>query len=579
MADPTPTPPTQPAAPAITDAELKKLGTELTWLTASNSGGDTSELTSPEMLALLEDFDSEPTADNLNLEQYRKLERDSKVAACLQIRTAAVVNRDCVIVPGGPSELDLKAVDFCREQLLANDGRSGLLDRFTPPMLFQGLLLGYSVAEVLWKKNEQGQVVIDDVAVRDIDRFEFRRPDVPTKGAFLHYRHHLYFDGADTNQSKQPLPDRRFFCFSFGSRIGNPYGLGLGVKIWWLVFNKRRAQKFWQEYANRFADPVPYMTINQERIGTTDQSKLDELVGQAKKFVDGLRRGTTAALPDWMEPKFLEANRGATIEVYRGLIDSYDKAISEIILGNVGAGAAQGFSGAPSENDETVRMEIARADAEAFHGQLNNTLCQWLAELNFPGAKAPRIWRDFTFVEPLSDRAQRDSTLLQLGYRISPEAVAKIYGPDYIDTEAEAAGAQSPLAAWMSSRNTNNDTDGSLTADGVAEDTGETPTEPTEEESPPTDEPIEGDMTTEETPEEPIDEPTEPATDEPTFAEPDDFRGMTIDDMAALVDVTRSALFAEYEAGAIDALEFGVSPREAGFARVRRLVADMVNRG
>ena len=63
------------------------------------------------------------------------------------------------------------------------------------------------------------------------------------------------------------------------------------------------------------------------------------------------------------------------------------------------------------------------------------------------------------------------------------------------------------------------------------------------------------------------------------LAWPDDFRGMTIDDMAALVDVTRSALFAEYEAGAIDALEFGVSPREAGFARVRRLVADMVNRG
>jgi hypothetical protein len=568
MADPTKTPQPQPAAPTLTDAELKKLGTELTWLTASNSGGDTSELTSPEMLALLEDFDSEPTADNLNLEQYRKLERDSKVAACLQIRTSAVVNRDCVIVPGGTGDLDLKAVEFCREQLLANDGRSGLLDRFTPPMLFQGLLLGFSVAEVLWKKNEQGQIVIDDVAVRDIDRFEFRRPDVPTKGAFLHYRHHLYFDGADTNQSKLPLPDRRFFCFSFGSRIGNPYGLGLGVKLWWLVFNKRRAQKFWQEYANRFADPVPYMSIDQERIGTTEQSKLDELVTQAKKFVDGLRRGTTAALPNWMEPRFLEANRGATIEVYRGLISSYDESISEIVLGNVSAGASQGFSGAPSENDETVRMEIARADAESFHGQLNNTLCQWLTELNFPGAKPPRIWRDFTLIEPLSDRAQRDSTLLQLGYRISPEAVAKIYGPDYIDTEAEAAGAQSPLAAWMSSRNTNNDTDGSLTADGVAEET-DAPAEETTEET--TDEPIE---------DVPPDEATEATTEEePTFAEPDDFLGMTIEGMADLVGVKKSLLFSEYEAGAIEALEFGVSPREAGLARVRRRVAELVNRG
>jgi hypothetical protein len=279
-----------------------------------------------------------------------------------------------------------------------------------------------------------------------------------------------------------------------------------------------------------------------------------------------------------MEPRFLEANRGATIEVYRGLISSYDESISEIVLGNVSAGASQGFSGAPSENDETVRMEIARADAESFHGQLNNTLCQWLTELNFPGAKPPRIWRDFTLIEPLSDRAQRDSTLLQLGYRISPEAVAKIYGPDYIDTEAEAAGAQSPLAAWMSSRNTNNDTDGSLTADGVAEET-DAATEDVPIEDAPAEE------TTEETTDEPIedvppDEATEATTEEePTFAEPDDFLGMTIEGMADLVGVKKSLLFSEYEAGAIEALEFGVSPREAGLARVRRRMAELVNEG
>jgi hypothetical protein len=49
--------------------------------------------------------------------------------------------------------------------------------------------------------------------------------------------------------------------------------------------------------------------------------------------------------------------------------------------------------------------------------------------------------------------------------------------------------------------------------------------------------------------------------------------------MADLVGVKKSLLFSEYEAGAIEALEFGVSPREAGLARVRRRVAELVNEG
>lgn len=577
-----------PAPPPVNESEVRKLGEELTWYSIG-SDSNASDLTSSEILALLGDFGSEPPQSVLNLEDYRRLERDPKVAACLQIRTAAVTHRDCVVIPGGSEEVDLRAADFVREQLLANDGRSGLLDIFTPPMLAQSLLLGYSVSELMWERNSEGQAVIGEVMVRDIDRFEFRRPEKPVKGAFLHFRHHLHFDSKDTKQRDKPLPDRKFFVFTYGSRIGNPYGLGLGIKLWYPVFYKRTIYSHWNQYAQRYADPIPYMELDQGAMRdalnrSLTQSDLDESGEEADKLIKGLRRGTSAVLPSYMRPNFLEPSRSGTTSTYKELIEVYDTAISETILGNLNAGSSQGLSGAPAGNDEHIRAEIARADGEAFQTQVNSTIVKWLTELNFPGAKPPQIWRDFTPQEPLSDRAQRDSTLLQLGYRISPEAVAKIYGPDYIDTEAESSEAQSPLAAWMSSRNTNNDTNGSLGAEGVKEE-GEATTE------------VAAEVATEDTTEDATTGDGTDATDTeaiaPTaegevgttdvtdsgseFAEPDDFSGMTIEEMADLVSVAPAVLFAEYENGAIDALEFGVSPRDAGLRRVRRWVADRVN--
>jgi hypothetical protein len=384
-----------------------------------------------ETRSLFEELGESPKPDEYDLDKILRLRRDHKVSAPLAIRASAVINRPNVVIPGGGDPKDIEAAEFISNLLVGDiqSPQTGLLDRFASPMLQSGTLLGYSVAELVYGRDENGRITLPDVRVRDSRSFKFGKltddPNIAT-----HMGHELLWKPhSDPNaQDYVTLPAKKFFVYTYGTMQGNPYGVGLGNLLWWLVKLKRDAIKFWLIYVDKFGSPTVYGRVSDDE-GYTEED-LRQIEANLLAFVGAIRRGTHGVCPRGTDIKMLEAIRSGSGN-HEELISYFDKAIVELLLGSIHMGDSQGLSGAPARSDELVRQETAQSDADLFHGLLNDTIVKWLTEMNFPGAKPPSIWRDFRKKEGLDSKLQQDSTLFEQGWKLRPEALVERYGDLY----------------------------------------------------------------------------------------------------------------------------------------------------
>ncbi len=113
--------------------------------------------------------------------------------------------------------------------------------------------------------------------------------------------------------------------------------------------------------------------------------------------------------------------------------------------------AGEAGSRALGEVHNAVRLELAKADADALSDTLNATLVRWLVELNLPGAPPPRLWWNFSTPDDLNTLAERDKRLSRIGFRPTLERITDVYGAGYEALAAPAAG-QAGLAQVFAER-------------------------------------------------------------------------------------------------------------------------------
>lgn len=338
---------------------------------------------------------------------YDEIERDAYAYACLHKRKMAVIGRAWHVEPASEAPLDKRAADIVQAQFEAVQ-----FDVICYNLL-DGILKGYAVGEVMWGVDGS-EVVVDRVIQRNAARFMFdledrlrlRTPERPVEGELM--------------------PDRKFVVHSVGSKIGSPYGLGLGSVLFWPVFFKRQGIQFWLTFADKFGAPT---TVGKYPNGTSqpDQDKL----------LDALRalsRETQVAIPEGMTVELLEAQRSGSVTTYESLLRYMDEQIAHAVVGDAAGGKDSGgalASAAILRNE--VRMELVQADSDVLSATLNHTLCQWITEYNVPGANPPTIWREAEATEDLKARAERDKLLVDMGFRPSLEYINETYGGEWTE--------------------------------------------------------------------------------------------------------------------------------------------------
>ncbi|CAH0445490.1 hypothetical protein LMG10661_01708 [Ralstonia syzygii subsp. syzygii] len=213
---------------------------------------------------------------------YDEIERDCHAYSVLQKRKMAVVSRPWFVKPASNSRLDRKAADLVKANLEAIQ-----FDRICVDLL-DAILKGYSVGEAMWD-IEGNEIRASDVMAREQKRFVF---DVDYRPRLITLENML---------EGEPLPERKFVIHRFGSKVGNPYGLGLGTRLFWPVFFKRQGIQFWLTFCDKFGSPT---AVGKYPIGTSDADQ--------SLLVDSLRAIATdaaIAIPADMDVKLLEAAR------------------------------------------------------------------------------------------------------------------------------------------------------------------------------------------------------------------------------------------------------------------------------
>ena len=341
-----------------------------------------------------------------NYQFYEDLLRDDRVASTFAQRRAAVIARQWEVVPGGTAAQDKAAAEFLTETL-SHVG----WDRVTDGMLF-GLLFGFSVAEAIYVRDGR-RVALDRIAVRNRRRFVFDsgfRPRLLT--------------------SKEPmgeaLPSHKFWVFDVGAdNDDEPYGRGLGHKLFWPVKFKREGIKFWLTLLDKFGTPTPL-----GRYPRHAAEQRDKTIEMLTSFISG----SVMAVPDDIEVSLLEATRGGTVD-YGAFMALMDRAITTIVLSQTMT-TDDGSSRSQAEVHLDVRDEIVEADAFLIDDSFSRQVGTWLTRWNFPGAATPTVRRIMETPARQRRRAERDHLIAQMGWRPSARYVEENYG-----VEVEAAPA------------------------------------------------------------------------------------------------------------------------------------------
>jgi SPP1 gp7 family putative phage head morphogenesis protein len=337
----------------------------------------------------------------LGLRLYDEVARDPHAAGVLQARYLAVAGAEIEMIPGDDTPRAQEIADFVFDALTA----AGLSTAVTE--LMAAALYGFSAAEVYWTE-QGGKWVPKKIMGKHARRFCFtpeRELRLLTTDAMI--------DGIE-------VPPYKFIVHRSGDR-DNPYGLGLGQRLWWWTWFKKHGMKFWAVFLEKFGQP----TVAGKYPAGTDKAQQEKLLSA----IESIQTDAGIIFPAEMMVEFLEAKRSGT-DSYQGFLEFCDTQISKGVLSQTLTTETKGEgSYAASKIHESVRQDVTKADADLLAESLNESIVAWLVELNF-GADAPKpkLWFRVEEEEDLNARAERDERLMKLGLPVSVDYFYDTYG-------------------------------------------------------------------------------------------------------------------------------------------------------
>lgn len=310
---------------------------------------------------------------------YDEIERDTHAFSMLQKRRKAVVSRAWEVEPGGDRPADKKAADLVEEIL-----KQLPFDRITEDLL-DATLKGFAVSEIEWERD--GALIRPRrIVAHNQRRFVFDEEWRPRLLTWTAMR-----DGIE-------LPERKFIVHRVGVKGNNPYGLGLGTRLFWPVLFKREGIAFWLHFLEKFAGP----TI----VGKTPYGMLTDAQRELLNTLVSARTASAITVPIGTDVEFLEASRSGSVS-YEQFLAYWDRQISICTTGETlttQVGEAGGNRALGEVHQEPLDI-LADSDGDLLADTLRETLVRWIVEYNLPGAELPSVWR----VRPKNERAEAET--------------------------------------------------------------------------------------------------------------------------------------------------------------------------
>ena len=310
---------------------------------------------------------------------YDEIKRDAFASSMLDKRKKALTSRAVTVQAGGDRPIDQEAADVVRLAIGALP-----FDTICAALL-EATLKGFAVAEIVWARD--GARILP-VKIKDHDprRFAFDHDWAPRLLTWT-----SMVEGIE-------LPGRKFIVHRVGVQGNNPYGLGLGDRLFWPALFKREGIAFWLHFLEKFAGP----TI----VGKTPYGMLADEQRRLLQNLSDAKTSSAILVPIGTDVEFLEASRSGAV-TYEQFLAYWDKQISICTTGETlttqvtEGGGNRALGDVHQEQLDT----LADADGDQLADTLQDQLVRWIVEYNTPGAALPKIERD----RPKNERAEAET--------------------------------------------------------------------------------------------------------------------------------------------------------------------------
>lgn len=315
----------------------------------------------------------QPTDDTLiargggkGLKIYDEVERDPYIWAVLQKRKKTLLAREWEVRAGGEQPIDQEAADFLKDVFTELS-----FDRICEDLL-DATLKGFAVSEVVWRRDGR-HIKPVHIMSHDQRRLSF---DHDWRPRLLTMRNML---------KGEELPERKFIVHRHGVKGNNPFGLGLGTRLFWCAMFKREGVAFWLHFLDKFAAPT---VIGKSPYGTLESQQRDLL-----DTLSSIVTRSAITVPIGTDVEFLEAARSGSVS-YLEWCTYWDKQASICVTGEtLTSDIGNSGSRAAAETHQEILEMLVDADADLLSATLRDQLIAWLIEYNYPGAAVPEIWR------------------------------------------------------------------------------------------------------------------------------------------------------------------------------------------
>lgn len=287
---------------------------------------------------------------------YRMEGSDPAIAAAMNTRRAAILNRSWTILQNGS---DPAVYEYVRDLFSSIEDLRGTLED-----ALLALTTGYVPLEIIWQPRGR-YWFIKKIVGRDPRNYRF---DVEGNLRLLTNEHPL---------EGEPTPPYKYVVHRHRGTLRSPYGESVLKPLYWPVTFCRAGWKWWATAIERYGMPIITASFPEDATDA-DRKKFEE-------FVNSLQAYSWSAVPEGFEIELHEPRR-PTAEDYLPFLEYADTKKFQVILGqNLTSETASYGSRAQAVVHNQVRHDIILADASLLEATINDQIIKPAVMLNFSG--------------------------------------------------------------------------------------------------------------------------------------------------------------------------------------------------
>lgn len=313
-------------------------------------------------VSVLQDTDF---AISKNDDFYKKIERDAKIGSLWQTRRQSVVNADYEVFSESGKHNDAAKV--------VKDMIDDIYDRETfIEDLTEAVLQGVTFQEIIWAPRD-GFLAPEIIEKKSKEYFTYNRHLDDNNNAIGF----CYRGDRRQHYPGKPLIPYKHLIAQYRPNLDNPWGSGIGERVYWTWFFKINALKIWLRFLERNTSPLKIARY-------TSEAQRSEII----KIMKRIGNDPNIAVPQDMGFEVHDIS-GAAYQSFLQFVDQYcDQQLAQAILGQTLTSATSPKGGgayALGQVHNEVREDLRKADLMFVNSKLNEGKHLGCSVSRFPG--------------------------------------------------------------------------------------------------------------------------------------------------------------------------------------------------